>query len=342
MSKKRITSQDVANLAGVSRTTVSLVLNDVEGINISQETRQKVHDAAENLGYVPNATAQALATQRARAIGLVMTRSPHHIATDAFLPQILAGLLGIVKHHKLRLLIEAVDAEHQDREYLELARAKHIDGMILLTPLIDDVGLKKLEDVGVPSVLMGKLTDSNLYSVDVDNRLAARKAVDYLLKLGHTKIACIANSPPSYSAAPERILGYKDALFGSGITPDDELIYNADFDPQSGFICMKSLLMSGKKFTAVFVASDNVAMGAKSALRDAGLRIPDEISIIGFDDIPWAKYSDPPLTTIRLPAQELASEACLMLLDLMQGSKLVQKHMVLDTELIVRKSCRQL
>ena len=342
MSKKRITSQDVANLAGVSRTTVSLVLNDVEGINISQETRQKVHDAAENLGYVPNATAQALATQRARAIGLVMTRSPHHIATDAFLPQILAGLLGIVKHHKLRLLIEAVDAEHQDREYLELARAKHIDGMILLTPLIDDVGLKKLEDVGVPSVLMGKLTDSNLYSVDVDNRLAARKAVDYLLKLGHTKIACIANSPPSYSAAPERILGYKDALFGSGITPDDELIYNADFDPQSGFICMKSLLMSGKKFTAVFVASDNVAMGAKSALRDAGLRIPDEISIIGFDDIPWAKYSDPPLTTIRLPAQELASEACLMLLDLMQGSKLDQKHMVLDTELIVRKSCRQL
>lgn len=342
MSKKRITSQDVANLAGVSRTTVSLVLNDVEGINISQETRQKVHDAAENLGYVPNATAQALATQRARAIGLVMTRSPHHIATDAFLPQILAGLLGIVKHHKLRLLIEAVDAEHQDREYLELARAKHIDGMILLTPLIDDVGLKKLEDVGVPSVLMGKLTDSNLYSVDVDNRLAARKAVDYLLKLGHTKIACIANSPPSYSAAPERILGYKDALFGSGITPDDELIYNADFDPQSGFICMKSLLMSGKKFTAVFVASDNVAMGAKSALRDAGLRIPDEISIVGFDDIPWAKYSDPPLTTIRLPAQELASEACLMLLDLMQGSKLDQKHMVLDTELIVRKSCRQL
>lgn len=342
MSKKRITSQDVANLAGVSRTTVSLVLNDVEGINISQETRQKVHDAAENLGYVPNATAQALATQRARAIGLVMTRSPHHIATDAFLPQILAGLLGIVKHHKLRLLIEAVDAEHQDREYLELARAKHIDGMILLTPLIDDVGLKKLEDVGVPSVLMGKLTDSNLYSVDVDNRLAARKAVDYLLKLGHTKIACIANSPPSYSAAPERILGYKDALFGSGITPDDELIYNADFDPQSGFICMKSLLMSGKKFSAVFVASDNVAMGAKSALRDAGLRIPDEISIVGFDDIPWAKYSDPPLTTIRLPAQELASEACLMLLDLMQGSKLDQKHMVLDTELIVRKSCRQL
>lgn len=342
MKSKRVTSQDVADLAGVSRTTVSLVLNDVEGINIPLETRQKVRDAAEQLGYIPNATAQALATQRARAIGLVMTRSPHHIASDTFLPQILGGLLDIVKQHKLRLLIESVEAEHQDRVYLELARAKHIDGMILLTPRIDDSGLKKLEEVDVPAVLMGELGDSNLYSVDVDNRLAAKKAVDYLLELGHTRIACISNAPPSYSASPDRVLGYKDALIAAGIPPDDDLIRYADFDPQSGFDCMQSLLASGKEFTAVFVASDNVAMGAKSALREAGLRIPDDISLIGFDDIPWAKYSDPPLTTIRLPAQNLASEACLLLLDLMQGLEREEQRLVLDTELVVRKSCRNL
>jgi len=339
---KRVTSQDVANLAGVSRTTVSLVLNDVKGINISPETRKKVRDAAEKLGYIPNATAQALATRRAKAIGLVMTRSPHHIASDTFLPQILGGLLDIVKQHKLRLLIESVEAEHQDRVYLELARAKHIDGMILLTPRIDDTALKRLEEVDVSTVVMGKLSDSNLYSVDVDNRFAARKAVDYLLQLGHTRIACIANAPPSYSAAPDRVLGYKDALLAAGITPDDDLIQYADFDPQSGFNCMQSLLTSGNGFTAVFVASDNVAMGAKSALREAGLRIPDDISIIGFDDIPWAKYSDPPLTTIRLPAQKLASVACLMLLALLRGAVPEEQHVVLDTELVVRKSCRNL
>ena len=342
MRNKRVTSQDVADLAGVSRTTVSLVLNDVEGINISTETRQKVRDAADQLSYIPNATAQALATQRARAIGLIMTRSPHHIASDTFLPQILGGLLDTVKQHKLRLLIESVEAEHQDRVYLELARAKHIDGMILLTPRINDSGLKKLEEVDVPAVLMGELGDSNLYSVDVDNRLAARKAVDYLLGLGHTRIACISNAPPSYSASPDRVLGYKDALTVAGIMPDDELIRYADFDPQSGFNSMQSLLASGKNFTAVFVASDNVAMGAKSALREAGLRIPDDISLIGFDDIPWAKYSDPPLTTIRLPAQDLASEACLLLLDLMQGHVRDEQRLVLDTELVVRKSCRKL
>lgn len=342
MKNKRVTSQDVANLVGVSRTTVSLVLNDVKGIHISPETRQKVRNAADKLGYIPNATAQALATRRARAIGLVMTRSPHHIASDTFLPQILGGLLDVVKQHKLRLLFESVEAEHQDRVYLELARAKHIDGMILLTPRIDDAGLKRLEEVDVPSVLMGKLADSNLYSVDVDNRLAAKQATHYLIDLGHKKIACISNARPSYSAAPDRVLGYRDALVEAGLTPDDDLIQYADFDPQSGFACMQTLLASGKEFTAVFVASDNVAMGVKSALREAGLHIPEDISIIGFDDIPWAKYSDPPLTTIHLPAQEMASEACLMLLNLMQGSEPEDQHMILDTELIVRKSCRKL
>ena len=342
MNNKRVTSQDVANLAGVSRTTVSLVLNNVEGISISPETRQKVRDAAEELGYIPNATAQALATRRARAIGLVMTRSPHHIASDTFLPQILSGLLEVIKQHQLRLLIESVESEHQDRVYLELARAKHIDGMILLTPRIDDAAIKRLEEIDTSTVVMGKLADSNLYSVDVDNQLAARKATQYLIDIGHTQIACISNAQSSFSSAYERVLGYKDALIASGIPPDDELIQYADFDPQSGFACMRTLLASGKKFTAVFVASDNVAMGVKSALRKAGLRIPEDVSIMGFDDIPWARYSDPPLTTIRLPAQKLASEACLLLLDLMKGSEPEERNMVLDTELVVRKSCLEL
>lgn len=339
--KKRVTSQDVANLAGVSRTTVSLVLNDVKGANISSETRLKVRDAAKNLGYVPNATAQALATQRAKAIGLVMTRSPHHIASDTFLPQILGGLLDVVKQDNFRLLIESVEEERQDHIYLELAQAKHIDGMILLTPRIDDKGLKKLEEVDIPTVLMGELTGSSLYSVDVDNRLAAKKATQHLIDLGHTQIACIANARPSYSAAPARVFGYKDALLSVGITPNDSLIRYADFDPQSGFDCMQSLLEAGAKFSAVFVASDNVAMGVKSALREANLQIPNDISIIGFDDIPWSQYSCPPLTTVRLPAQELASKACLLLLDLMKGLVPEKRHLILETELVVRQSCRK-
>jgi LacI family transcriptional regulator, galactose operon repressor len=342
MTKKRVTSQDVADLAGVSRTTVSFVLNDVKGFNISPETRQKVISAAESLSYVPDATAQALASRRAKAIGLVMTRSPHHIATDAFLPQIIGGLMEVIKDNKLRLLIEYVEVEHQDRAYLELAHAKHIDGMILLTPRLNDTGLKKLEQVDIPTVLMGQLEGTDFYSVDVDNQLAAQQGVQYLLELGHTEIACISNAPPTYAASPERVAGYKYALTAAGIAPNDDLIRYADFDPQSGYAQTKSLLESGNKFTAIFVASDNVAMGVKAALREAGLRIPEDISLVSFDDIPWAQYADPPLTTVHLQAQEMARRACLVLMDLLQGKEPDAKQQIVDTHLVVRKSCRRL
>ena len=340
MVKKRITSQDVADLAGVSRTTVSFVLNDVKGFNITPQTRRKVHEAAEHLGYIPDASAQALATHRTRALGLVMTRSPDHIATDAFLPRIIAGLMDVVKDHKLRLLIEYVEMEHQDRAYLALARAKRIDGMILLTPRVDDAGLRKLEQVDIPTVIMGELAGTNLHSVDIDNRLAAQKGVQYLLELGHQQIACITNASPSYySSAADRVLGYKDALNAAGIAPNDELIRYADFDPRSGYDQMKSLLASRKNFTAVFVASDNVAMGAYAALRDLAFRIPEDVSVVGFDDIPWAEYADPSLTTVRLEAQELARRACLVLTDLLEGVEIPTKRQILKTELVVRKSC---
>lgn len=340
MSEKRITSQDVADLAGVSRTTVSLVLNNVRSVNITDKTRKRVQEAAEKLGYIPNATAQALASRRARAIGLVMTRSPHHIASDTFLPQIIGGLLDVVRDSKLRLLIESVNVEHQDRAYLELVRAKHIDGMILLTPRIDDSALKKLEESNVPAVLMGAISNSNLFSVDINNRRSAKMAVNYLIELGHKNIACIANAPISYSASPDRVAGYKDALLEAGIPFDDHLVRHADFDPQSGFDAMQDLLSSGASFSAAFVASDNVAIGVKSALRKADLRIPDDISIIGFDDIPWSQYSDPPLTTVHLPAQELATKACMLLLKLMKNSTPDERQIILNTNLVIRKSCK--
>lgn len=339
---KRTTSQDVADLAGVSRTTVSFVLNNVEGFQISPETRQKVLEAAGQLGYVPDAAAQALASRRTKAIGLVMTRSPHHIATDLFLPQIISGLLTVVKRQNLRLMIEAVDAEHQDQAYLELARAKRIDGMILSTPRMDDDALRNLERVDIPTVLMGHLEGSNLYSVDVDNRAASAQAVQHLISLGHREIACITNAPASYTAAPERAQGYRDALVAAGLPVKEALIRYGDFDPESGYARMKSLLESGQKFTAVFVASDNVAIGAKAAIREAGLRVPDDISMMGFDDIPWAKYSDPPFCTVHLPAEALAQQACVMLLDLLQGVEPATRNLNLDTKLILRKSCRQL
>ena len=342
LQRKRVTSKDVAEKVGVSRTTVSLVLNNVQGIQISPETRQKVIDAANELGYVPDATAQALVSRRTKAIGLVLTRSQHHIATDAFLPKIISGLLTTAKKHNVRMLVDWVETEHQESAYFELARAKRIDGMILSTPRLNDAALKALENVDTPTVMMGSIAGSKLPFVDVDNTKAAEKATSYLIGLGHRNIACISNAPPEYTAAPERVAGFKNVLSQMDIPINEDLIRYADFDPESGYECMTSLLKTGEKFTAVFVASDNVAIGAKSAIREAGWHIPDDVSLIGFDDIPWAKYSDPPLTTIKLPAESLAQSACTLLLDLIkdkEGER--QTQIILDTELIIRKSCRQ-
>ena len=342
--RKRVTSKDVAEKAGVSRTTVSLVLNDVKGIQIGLETRQKVLDAASELGYVPDAAAQALASRRTKAIGLVLTRTQHHIATDAFLPKIISGLLTTAQKQNIRILIDWVENEHREQAYFELARAKRIDGMILSTPRLDDKALKLLENFDIPTVLMGSMEGSNLPFVDVDNAKAAEKATNYLLELGHSEIAFISNAPLEYTSSPERVRGYRDALTKHGISPNEKLIRYADFDPESGYHNMKSLLNSGEKFTAAFVASDNVAIGAKSAVREAGLHVPDDISLIGFDDIPWAKYSDPPLTTIQLPAEALAQSACTLLVDMIQDNSNTsrQTQIILETELIVRKSCKPL
>jgi LacI family transcriptional regulator len=341
LQRKRVTSKDVAEKVGVSRTTVSLVLNDVRGIQISHETRHKVIDAAKELGYVPDATAQALASRRTKAIGLVLTRTQHHIATDAFLPKIISGLLTIAKKQNIRILIDWVETEHQESAYFELARAKRIDGMILSTPRLNDTALKALESVDIPTVLMGSIAGSNLPFVDVDNTRAAEKATAYLIGLGHRKIACISSAQPEYTAAPERVGGYKNAMTKMDIPVNENLIRYADFDPESGYECMRSLLQNGESFTAAFVASDNVAIGAKSALRESNLRVPDDISLVGFDDIPWAKYSDPPLTTIQLPAESLAQSACTLLLDLIQGIETKgDNHIILETELVIRKSCK--
>ena len=343
LQRKRVTSKDVAEKVGVSRTTVSLVLNDVQGTQISPETRQKVIDAANELGYVPDATAQALVSRRTKAIGLVLTRTQHHIATDAFLPKIISGLLTTAKKHNIRILVDWVETEHQESVYFELARTKRIDGMILSTPRLNDKALKALETSDIPTVMMGSIAGSELPFVDVDNTKAAEKATSYLVGLGHRDIACISNAPAEYTAAPERVAGFKNALSKMSIPVKEKLICYADFDPESGYECMKSLLQSGEIFSAVFVASDNVAIGAKAALREAGMHIPDDISLIGFDDIPWAKYSDPPLTTIQLPAEALAQSACTLLLDLINDNRSqIQHQIILDTELIIRKSCRPL
>jgi LacI family transcriptional regulator len=338
MIKRRVTSRDVAERAGVSRTTVSFVLNEVEGVRISKETRQRVLDAAQELGYVPNAVAQALASRRTRIIGLVFSRSYHHLTSDDFLLQIVDGLLDVVRQHGIRLLLDSIENLDQADAYLNLARAKRIDGVVLSLPRSDDIELRTLVEEGFPVVLIGRLPDLDICSVDVDNRTAARTAVEHLLSLGHTRIGCITNGAPSFIAASDRLLGYQEALATADIPCDETLVRYGNYSPESGFEAMTSLLQEPDLPTAVFVASDVVAFGAMAAIQEHKLKIPDDIAVVGLDDIPLSRFFYPPLTTVRLPAAELGRKAGELLFDLILRQVEPGRQVLLETELVVRAS----
>lgn len=338
MNRRRVTSYDVAKLAGVSRSTVSFVLNDVD-MQISEETKQRVLSAASELGYAPDAAAQALVSRRARIVGLVLIRTPHHIDADIFLTQVLDGLIQTTQKHSMRLLLDLVEQSTSDATYLEMIQSKRIDGLIISGPRTENTALCSLVEEGFPLVLMGQLPDPDFCYVDIDNRAAARMAVEHLVGLGHRRIGCITNAHISYTAAIERLQGYRDALEVHNIRYRDEWVRYGDFTPDSGHEQMSGLLDRSELPSAVFVASDVVAFGAMAAIRERGLRIPEDMAVVGFDDVPFARYFTPPLTTAHLPAADLGRQAGEMLIKLIRGDSLAERHILLDTQLMVRESC---
>ena len=299
---------------------------------------KRVFDAVKNLGYVPDAAAQALASGRSKTVGLLLARRSQVIASDMYLTQVLEVLVHEINRHGMRLLLEVEEDYKNPESYLKLVRSNSIDGVLYSGPLIEDAALRFLIEHGIPTVLMGNLPDMPYPSVDVDNRAAAEQAVNHLTQLGHTRIACITNAGSSYAAAAGRLQGYRDALANKEIPFCNELVRFGDFDPESGFQQMSTLLDGGQQMTAVFVACDMVVLGAMAAIRDRGLDIPRDIALVGFDDVPVAKYTEPSLTTIQIPMADLARRACEMLVGMIGGELPQQPNLLLDARLVVRRS----
>ena len=335
---RRPTSADVATEAGVSRTTVSFVLNERADVKIPTETRQRVLSAAERLGYHPRAPARQLARGRSHVIALVMRQTPEQVAGDGILAETLRGLAAAARAGGSRVMVEPLAPDGPEGTYGALLRAQHADGLIVSGPRADDRSLDALIRDEFPIVLQGHLPGVLVASVDVDNVAAARGAVDYLLSIGHRRIACITNAPLAFTAAKERLQGYREALEAAGIEVLDDLIVEADFDAHSGHAAMAALLERGVPFGAVFVASDVVALGAIGALRAAGRRVPDDVSVVGFDDIPLASYVVPTLTTLAQPIADLARMAVEVLLGEIEGTAEPTTARTLRPHLVVRES----
>ncbi len=333
--RKRATSADVAARSGVSRTTVSFVLNGRTDMGIPPETWRRVEEAARDLGYHAHGAARALAGGSSLTIGLVLRQSADQVAADALLAETLWGLASEARISGYRVLVEplAPGAGH----YSDLLLSNRVDGLVVSGPRVDDAELAALVADGFPIILQGSLPGLPAPSVDVDNRAGARAAVDHLLSLGHRRIGCVTNAPLAYTAAADRVAGYQDALEAAGLAFDPALVVEGAFDAASGYTAAGRLVADVPDLTAMFVASDIVAFGALRALREAGRRVPADISVVGFDDVPLARHFDPPLTTIRLPANALGVAAGRALVDRLAGRS-TNGRTLLPTELIVRES----
>lgn len=219
-------------------------------------------------------------------------------------------------------------------------RAKQVDGLVVLNPRRGDAQLSELAREGFPLVIMGASEIPEVCTVSSrDNTLGARRAVTHLIALGHTRIAHISYGGLEYRGAEERFEGYRRALEAAGLPFEGALVREGDYSAESGFSAMASLLEAGAGFTALFASNDTVALGAMAALRERGLRIPEDVAVVGYDDIPLAAFAAPPLTTVRSPALEHGRLAGEMLVSLIRGERPERTQVDFELELVVRASC---
>lgn len=329
---------DVAKEAGVSRTTVSFVLNNVTDSNIPETTRQRIIQVARELNYVPNVQALNLVTGQTMMIALIVRQTSEQMSIDTFTGEFIRGVTAVIESQDYHLLIHAAKPDAPESTYGKLVRTRKIDGLLVASPLVNDSEVRLLHEEGTPIVLNGSTDADDIPSVDVDNRQGAYLAVRHLINIGHRRIGHISNAPFSYRSSSDRLDGYRQALAEAGILYDLNLVMQGEFTPSSGFNPMLALLDSPEPPTAVFVGSDTVAFGALDAVRHRGYRVPEDVSIIGFDDIVFSQYTLPPLTTIRVPAYRLGYSAGELILKIIRGESLPDTHVLLPTELVIRRS----
>ena len=335
MEKKKITIRDVAAAAGVSHQTVSRVINNRP--DVAEETRRRVWQVIEELGYQPSAIARSLVSKRTHTMGLITADF-----SDYFFTQVIVGAeLEARKHGYFFMLCSTERNPTDEPEYLRLLTERQVDGILFARPSTenDSRHILSLIREGVPLVTTAYwLPGEKLTVVDVDNVDGGLQATECLIKLGHRKIGMITG-PPGWKSVNDRTEGYKLALERAGIPLDVSLIEHGDWSYQSGYEAMKRLLEKGAHTMAVFAQNDQMAMGTMRALHEVGRRIPDDVSIVGYDDIPAAAYSQPPLTTIRQPMQQVGEVATRLLIELINDPAAERKEVLLKTELIRRETC---
>ncbi len=326
------TIREVAESAGVSYATVSHVINNTR--LVSPETRERVVAAMDALHYRPNALARSLRQGKTNTIGLVLPDS-----ANPFFAEISRSIedAAFKKGYSVFLCNTELDTQ-RELFYVDVLSKKQVDGIIFVAAGDQADSVDFLLRRSMPLVMV----DRNVPTVEADavltdNQLGGFLATQHLLELGHTRIACIAG-PSSITPSAERIIGYRQALEQAGISYDENLIVRGDYHAQSGMDITHSLLTMTPRPTAIFALNDLMAIGALRAATEAGYLIPDDIAIVGYDDLEIARFTNPPLTTIAQPKKEIGRQAVHLLVDRMSEKSRPPSRLVLPPELIVRRS----
>ena len=339
MPEPAVKLRDVARLAGVHPATASRALNPETRLLVSEETAKRVLAAAAELGYRPNAVARSLRTRRSHTIGVLIPD-----LNNPLFPPMIRGLEDRLAAAGYVALIGNTDGDDaRERQVFEQMLARHVDGYVLATAHLRHPLLAEAVRAGVPVVLMNRMAgDSNFPSVTVDNERGVQLAVSHLAGLGHRNIACIAG-PQDLSTGLARYRGFQGAMAAAGLeVAPGQVAFARAFSIEEGRRCAAEILASDAGCTAVAAANDMLAVGCYLALDQAGLRCPADISVVGFNDMPFIDMLRPPLTTIAFPHYQLGTQAAQMLIERMNGDAGPARALYLAPELIVRGSTANL
>jgi LacI family transcriptional regulator len=327
------TIKDVAQRAGVSPSTVSHVMNNTR--YVEPQTRERVLRAMADLNYQPNRLARSLRNQKTNTLGVLLPNS-----ANPFFAQVLLGIedASFARNYSV-ILGNANDDPERELSHLEVLASKQIDGVLLISTGAYAQALELLARHNMPTVMVDRSPGERpIDSIMVDNAGGGRVATEYLITLGHQRIGCITG-PLLLTPSADRVVGYRSALRKAGIAPDEALIVPGDFSHEGGYRAAERLLRLGPPVTAIFACNDLMAVGAIRAVHEAGLRVPHDVSVVGFDDIPLSSFIVPPLTTVAQPAEELGRIAVDLLVQRLRDRHAPVQQRQLGVHLVERDSC---
>ncbi|RDY23389.1 LacI family DNA-binding transcriptional regulator [Romboutsia maritimum] len=331
--KMNITIKDVAKKAGVSISTVSRVINDSKPV--TDEVKQKVLDVIKETGYIPNPLARSLVTKKSQLIGVIVPE-----VSDSFVNEILNGIEEIAKMYDYDILLaNTYSDKEQELKSINLLRAKQVEGIVMISWILDEDHINYIQNCGMPATYISKTArDFDIYTVSTSNKEATYDMTNYLIGKGHEKIAFVMTSQDDTVLEMERLSGYEKALSENNINLDNSLIKHGGTTYEGGYKSMKELLEDGIIPHAAFVTGDEAAIGAINAICDAGYKVPEDISVTGFNDVKIAKMYRPKLTTVYQPLYDMGAVAIRMVIKLINKEPIDGKKIELPYRIIERES----